>query len=491
MSPTQQLRLILIAFLGGVILSLSISLFYSVLCLVIILGLSLTNLNLKNLLLLPLVFGLCYANFYSFYFYPNQLNQMVGQSVSLKAEVVGETRVSRSGQQTVRLKIDAWRQNSSEWQEIKGSILWQNAPKPLFNTGDKIEVKGVITNVSNFSEDFNAQVYWSRWGVSQSLIRSELISRPISGPNQNFVWRDMATNRLENLLQKPHLTVALGMLVGLKEKLPKALENDFKASGLQHLLVVSGTNVTLLIVAIGLCLKPLGPWYKYGIGLLALMAYLYLVGFDPPALRATLFGVLTGFAITSGFNIEYRNLFLLVASILVLIDPRFLTHDVSFWLSFSATSGILFGMPMVYKVLCFVKYKYLRLLLGASFCAQMAVFPILIIQFGSFPYAGLISNLITEPLVPLIMFLAAGGILIGDFEMLGIAYLWQASLEGSISALILVAQLFGLLMPVYVPPSVGYFGALCLLAIALWASFSAYYQRHFWQCLEVEMKGGE
>lgn len=489
MHPTKQLRIFLLAFLGGILLSQLISLSSSIVFLFVTLMWQIGRTNFNNWLVITFATGLAYAHLYSFCFYPDTLNAFIGQSVLFKAEVQGEPYLSRAGKQTLRLKITAWKQAKSTWQPLEGRLLWQNAPRPFFSAGDKIEVQGVVSNLTNFSADFNTQVYWSRWGIAQSLIRAKVITRPPTRLPANYVWREYATKRLENLLLKPHLTVALGMLVGLKEKLPTALENDFKISGLQHLLVVSGTNVTLLILGLGLVLKPLGPWYKYSLSLIVLGFYLYLVGFDPPALRATLFGVLTGFALTSGFNIEFRNLFLLVTAFLTVIDPRFLTHDISFWLSFSATAGIIFGLPVVYKVLSFIKSKAMKLLLGASFCAQMAVFPILIVQFGSFPYAGFISNLITEPLVPLIMFLAAGGIGLGSLNFGGISSIWQTALQGSISALIAIAQFFGSFVPVYVNPVWGMGGAFLGLGFGLWACLSPYYQRHYWQSFEIDIKG--
>ena len=490
MAPTQQLRLMLLSFLLGLILSAWGSLALSLFLLVFVGTIYGLSFAFKAALGVVLALAMAYANVYSYFIYPDNVSALVGQSIELKAVVKGETRLSRAGQQTVRLKILAWRQNKGAWHPLKAGILWQNAPQPLFKAGDEIQVTGVVSNIANFSDDFNAQAYWSRWGLKQSLIRATIVTRPAASEALNQTWRALATERLQSHLQKPHLTVALGMLVGLKEKLPPALEAHFKASGLQHLLVVSGTNVTLLVVALGLVLKPLGPWYKYGLSLIMLGAYLYLVGLDPPALRATLFGVLTGLALTSGYNIEYRNLFLLVASLLGIADPRFLTHDVSFWLSFSATAGILFGMPLVYQWLKFIKHKALRLLIGASFCAQMAVFPILIIKFGSFPYAGLISNLLTEPLVPLIMFLAAGGIVLGNLAFWGLAVVWSWALEAAITTLIWIAQTFGALTPIYVSPWGGYLGAIILLSIGFWACVSVYYQQEFWQKLEVEMNGG-
>jgi len=488
MKPTLQLRFLLTAWLLGLVLSLWISLSTGLIVTTLV---SLVWFFNRTFILWPLILmfaAVAYGSWYHQTFYASNLASAVGQTLTFKAKVIGEVK-PRNKRQTVRLQLSHY-QSYNQWKPLTAQLLWSNAPLPALSAGDEIEVKGVIANLTSFSTDFDIKAYYARWGIDKQLVRGTIITRPPPRVTTNQRWRNKAQNQLESHLSRPHLTVALGMLVGLKEKLPKHLDTAFKDSGLQHLLVVSGTNVTLLILALSLVLKPLGPWWRYSIGVVAIGTYLYLVGFEPPALRASLFGVITGLALTSGHFCEYRNVFLVVASLLCLYDPHFITHDVSFHLSFGATAGMLFGVPLVYPALKFVPWPKFRLLLAASFCAQMAVFPILITQFGSFPYIGLLTNLITEPLVPLIMFLSAGGVLIGNQFLLGLETLWGLILTTSIDGLIKLAQLGAMAPEVLIPVWIGVLWAVLLLAIATWAAFSTYYQSQFWEKLEAEIVNG-
>ena len=54
-----------------------------------------------------------------------------------------------------------------------------------------------------------------------------------------------------------------------------------------------------------------------------------------------------------------------------------------------------------------MRFRFLRILLGVSFCAQVSVFPFLVLYFGHFPLIGFISNLLVEPFIPPIMALSA------------------------------------------------------------------------------------
>lgn len=486
MPPPQQLRLLLLAWLLGLVLALWLPLFLASLG---VLGLGLVFLARPNFYLgaaLITLLSTVYSVWYQQQFYPDSLSALVGEALELQGTVQGEARV-RSGRQTVRLKVQAYRAADKTWQPLSGQLLWSFAPLPVFNPGDSVRVQGTIGNVTNFSDDFDAKAYWARWGVEQQLVRGQLITRPPATTTQRDRGRAQATERLQYHLQTPHLTVALGMLVGLKDKLPQHLDEAFKKSGLTHLLVVSGTNVTLLVVLMAIVLKGLGPWWRYGLGAVVILAYLYLVGFDPPALRATVFGLIVGLAVTGGQFVEYRNAFLLVAVLLSVYDPRFVTHDVSFHLSFGATAGLLFGVPVFYWALWFIPWPKLRLLLCATTAAQLAVFPILIYQFGSFPYIGLLTNLVTEPLVPLIMALAAGGVLLGDTFLLGLESLWSSALWASIESLIALAQLGAQAPELVLPAWSAWPGFIALLLLVLWASFSHYYQRELWEKFEAEI----
>ena len=493
MNPAQCLRLSLLGFLTGVLLSVHMVAPLSFILLLFSAVVRIFYFNSVTVFLVCVGVGAAYGVSYNQFFYPPPLKVFVGQTLVFKAEVQGEPRFSRSGVQTVRLNLQSWKEpesNSDDWQPLHGKVLWQRAPLPPLSAGDDLVVRATLSNLSNFSDDFDARLYWSRWGISEQLIRAKIIDRPDFKPPVTISFRNFLATRLEAMISKPYLTIALGMLIGLKEKLPPALEADFKASGLQHLLVVSGTNVTLLILALGFALRPLGPWYKFAIGMGCLLFYLCLVGFEPPALRATLFGVITGFALTSGLKGDYQNIFLAVAVLITLSDPRFLTHDISFWLSFGATAGILFGLPVLWPCLGFMKYKVLKMLIGASFCAQMSVFPILITQFGSFPYAGLFTNLVTEPLVPMIMFLAFGSMLIGGLPLLGLDFLWQKALELALSSLITVARVGAAMPEMIISVWVGNLWFVLFIGFIYWALLSQNYRTQYWCKFEAEMSEG-
>ena len=67
-----------------------------------------------------------------------------------------------------------------------------------------------------------------------------------------------------------------------------ALERDFRASGLSHLLVVSGGNVAMVlapVLGLGALLR-LSRWPRFALGLGTVAFFVVLTGAEPSVLRA-------------------------------------------------------------------------------------------------------------------------------------------------------------------------------------------------------------
>ena len=89
----------------------------------------------------------------------------------------------------------------------------------------------------------------------------------------------------------PMGALARGMVLGADEDIPAAMSDDFKASGLAHVLAVSGQNVALRRRWRGRCSRP--PAGRRGrlIGVAVLIAlYVPVTGAGPSILRAGVMG---------------------------------------------------------------------------------------------------------------------------------------------------------------------------------------------------------
>ena len=106
--------------------------------------------------------------------------------------------------------------------------------------------------------------------------------------------------------------------------LPPALEADFKATGLTHLLAVSGTNLTLLVgfvLALARWCRVRGRWLAI-VGAAGIIGFVLLARTEPSVLRAAVMGTVALLGL--GHDGRQRGLRALGVAVLVLVlvDPR-------------------------------------------------------------------------------------------------------------------------------------------------------------------------
>jgi competence protein ComEC len=139
-----------------------------------------------------------------------------------------------------------------------------------------------------------------------------------------------------------------GVVLGEDGGLSDTLRARFRASGLYHLLAVSGGNVlvvaggtAVLVLALGL-----SSLVAQAAALLAIGAYVLAVGPQPSVLRAGIAGALGCLAWLSGRERDRSHAFLLAAAALLAWSPYTLL-DPGFQLSFAAVGAIFVAAPRV------------------------------------------------------------------------------------------------------------------------------------------------
>jgi competence protein ComEC len=212
-----------------------------------------------------------------------------------------------------------------------------------------------------------------------------------------------------------------GMVLGQDEAIDTALRDDFRDSGLAHLLAVSGQNVMLLaaLALPALMLAGLGLRARLA-ALVALIAlYVPLAGAGPSLQRAGVMGI-AGIVAMAASRPASRSYALLFAAAATLAwNPRAWT-DPGWQLSFAAVAGILaIGVPMSRGLRRIaedlvpagggaVALAALRLLadgVAITVSATLATAPLLAHHFGSVPLVGLLANLLALPAVAPAMWL--------------------------------------------------------------------------------------
>ncbi|MBV9951323.1 MAG: ComEC/Rec2 family competence protein, partial [Acidimicrobiia bacterium] len=218
-------------------------------------------------------------------------------------------------------------------------------------------------------------------------------------------WR--AANRLRRLLvdgaaslSPDRRSLFTGLVLGDDRDQPATIEDDFRGSGLTHLLAVSGENVAFVLAVAAPLLRRL-PLVARGAVTLAVLAFFALVTRgEPSVLRAAAMAGLATVAFVGGRPAPALRHLALAVSGLVLVDPL-LVRSVGFQLSVAASAGILLIAPPLRRALPGPALLVEPLSITAS--AQLAVAPLLITTFGGVPVASIPANLLAGPAAGIVM----------------------------------------------------------------------------------------
>ncbi len=186
----------------------------------------------------------------------------------------------------------------------------------------------------------------------------------------------------------------MGLTVGDDRDQPAGLTDAFRASGLTHLLAVSGQNVAFVLAVAGPLLTRLGGRTRLVVALAVLAFFAVVTRLEPSVLRATAMAGGAVLARVWGREASAPRLLGVAVVAVVLVDPL-LVRSLAFQLSVAATWGIVrISGPLAARIPGPV---WVREPVAVTVAAQVAVAPIQIWTFDGLPLASLPANLLAGP----------------------------------------------------------------------------------------------
>jgi dihydropteroate synthase len=202
-----------------------------------------------------------------------------------------------------------------------------------------------------------------------------------------------------------------GFVLGDDRDERAAVIDDFRGSGLSHLLAVSGENVAFVLAVVRPLLTRVGLGAR-AVAVIAVLGFFALVTrFEPSVLRAVGMAMIATLAGAWGRPISPVRTLALAVAALVLVDPL-LVWSIGFQLSIAASLGIaLLVEPLGERM---PGPTWLAEPMAVTVAAQLAVAPVLLLTFGPSPVAGIPANLLAEPAAgPVMMWGLTAGLVAG------------------------------------------------------------------------------
>lgn len=220
--------------------------------------------------------------------------------------------------------------------------------------------------------------------------------------------------RIQRLISGEPGNLLAAMIGGDSSICGNSLQKALVNTGLAHIAAVSGLHISVLA---GFFVAILGKRKGYLFSLPLIVAYAFIAGASPSALRAVIMQVIVMLSVF--FYKEYDPMSALFTALLVLIMQNpFAILSTSLLLSFAATFGILLMNGSImetvlrYSPKCsFLKKAYYWVMgsCSVSLSAMIFTMPITLLIFGRASMLSLVSNLLTVWMVSISMM---GGIVL-------------------------------------------------------------------------------
>ncbi len=211
------------------------------------------------------------------------------------------------------------------------------------NMGDFSRVASVSDNKKNRSKKVDDVAKGDLYNSKPSV---KVVNRTRFDPI-NFT-KNLFLERLIGLFSKDKSLLIAGMVLGIDGEFSKTLDHSFEITGMQHVLVASGSNVALVVASLLFVLRRFwrSRWVLCLGGLLGTWIYALAVGLEPPILRAAIMSSVS--LLSFAQRKQYRSWWgiVWVVAIVSIWSPD-MWESLSFQLSLAATLGVIFVYPLI------------------------------------------------------------------------------------------------------------------------------------------------
>ena len=351
------------------------------------------------------------------------------QKLTLVATIISN-KEEKEFKNVYKIKVDEVIEKEDIFKNYENSQLLLNVDKNKdinLKYGDKIYIKAEYTKPStkrNFG-GFDYSNYLKSINVYGAL-KAEKINK-ISENNLNIISllsnkvKLKISDNINKLMTEKYSSIFLGLILGDTKNIDETIQDSFKVANISHVLAISGMHITYIILGVELILKkPTGKRKTRIVTLFILIIYMFITGFSPSIVRASIMGILV---IISKLIYRKNDIYTSISFslLILLIYNPFLVTNVGLQLSYLGTIGIIVFNKNIYNFFRNIKIKNKKIkyrinrkiillvdnikqILSVTFSAQIMILPILLYHFNMLGIYFFISNLLVSIIIgPLII----------------------------------------------------------------------------------------
>jgi len=289
------------------------------------------------------------------------------------------------------------------------------SPKPTIKAGQawrlSVKLKPPNGRMNPGGFDYEAWLFANHIGAS-GYVRTKPPPEEIAlspGLAQYFtIWRQDISDRMDAAL--PHgeqLGVLKALTIGSQGSINQAQWDVFRNSGTTHLIVISGSHISLIAGMVFLLVRRCWAWLAVlsvspqqvaaVTAWLAALFYAGLAGYSIPTLRAIIMLTVALAAIVWQRNTAPLQVLLLAVGAVLIFDP-FAVLSVGFWLSFIAVALLIYISAGRLG-----RSNYWREATTAQLATAIGLSPLLMVFFQQVSLISPLTNWLAAPIIGLLV----------------------------------------------------------------------------------------
>ncbi len=226
-------------------------------------------------------------------------------------------------------------------------------------------------------------------------------------------FKQYVKETLRTYLNKDEAELGIGLVIGDRAGISKGVENDFKDSNLTHMLAVSGSHFTYIILTVGYVNKIIRR-NRLGkiIMIIVIILFMNLTGNTASVVRSGIMAIMMVLASLFHRRADIWTS-MAVAIITQLIDNPYVIFDIGLQLSYGGVIGIVLLNEKITNTLTRYLNKkeskikqYVITAISVTLSANIIIIPMMLLNFNTLSFSFIISNLLAGPLLGVIVILA-------------------------------------------------------------------------------------
>ena len=374
----------------------------------------------RKMTLLCLAFAMIFAlslllQFFFFELPKQNINRLSDTPHTLSGKVVETYSTGQATRYTIKL------------QTIDGEKVHYKAKATQFSSsaievGDVISFSGYIRSMSVSDENDIYDLADGAVAEVTPLGEMKVLKTTFSLSYHLAKFRQILALKMSEMYPKESGHLFNALLLGEKGELPGHITAEFRRAGISHLLAISGLHLMVLTAFLRRIFSKLrlGLHFSNLFCCLFVGFYCVMTGASISILRAAIMSILS-FGSWFFWRKNDSITSLMTVGAVLLLFSRGAVYDYSFWLSFSATFGIIIlsKLALHRKIATYLphqkwaKSKFINAILLyivngflVAVFASLFTLPLLCLFFGEFTLVSLPANMVCAPLAEFCLVLA-------------------------------------------------------------------------------------